>query len=159
MVTYAFDASMMAGMRFVSSVAASRRSRPSAGLDRSRVPLRAERLHPVDLLALERRVDVEELELLFVGLLVTIDADDHALSGLDLALVAERRLGDLALEEVLLDGRDDSAELADPVEVLVRLRLEPVRQLLDEVGAAERVDRRGDTRSRARSPAASGARA
>ena len=42
---------------------------------------------------------------LVVVQLVAVDADDDPLLRLDLGLVAERRLGDLALEEVLLDRR------------------------------------------------------
>src|SRR4029453_19467851 len=75
---------------------------------------------------------------------VAVDADDHPLLGLELGLVAERRVGDLTLEEVFLDRRDDAAEGAYPVEVVVRLRLEPVRQVLYEVRAAERIDRVDD---------------
>ena len=75
-----------------------------------------------------------------------VHADDHALSGLDLLLVPERGLCDLALEEVLLDRSHDTAELLDPLEVLIRLPLELVRERLEEVGAAERVDGVDDTR-------------
>src|SRR5439155_14793584 len=97
------------------------------------------RLHALDLLLLERRVDAEEIDRLLVLLLVAVDADDHALAALDLGLVAEARLGDLALLEVLLDRRDHAAELLDPLEVVVRLALELVRELLEVVGAAKRV--------------------
>src|SRR5262245_14509521 len=89
------------------------------GLDRGRVAAGAERLDPVDLLALERRVDAEDLRRLLVLELVAVDAHDDALTRLDLALVAERGLGDLALEEVFLDRGDHPAELLDSVEVLV----------------------------------------
>ena len=61
---------------------------------------------------------------------------------LDLGLVAERRLGDLLLEEVLLDRRDDAAEPLDLLEVVVRLALELVGERFDVVAAAERIDRR-----------------
>ena len=71
---------------------------------------------------------------------VAVDADDHALAPLDLGLVAEARLGDLALEEVLLDRGDDAAAPGDLLEVVVGLPLELVGQVLEVVGAAERVD-------------------
>ena len=80
------------------------------------------------------------------SMLVAVDADDDALAALDLGLVAEARLGDLALLEVLLDRGDHAAELVDPLEVVVRLPLELVRELLEVVGAAERVDRVHDAR-------------
>src|SRR5581483_6281507 len=91
----------------------------------------AHRLHPLDLLPLERRVDAEELDRLLLLELVAVDADDDPLAALDLGLVAEARLRDLPLLEVLLDRRDDPAELVDPLEVLVRLPLELARQLLE----------------------------
>ena len=47
-----------------------------------------------------------QLDVLLPGLLEAIDAHDHALARLDLLLVAERRLLDLALDEALLDRGD-----------------------------------------------------
>ena len=52
---------------------------------------------------------------------VAVDPDDDPLLRLDLGLVAEGGLGDLALLEVLLDRLDHAAELLDPVEVVVGL--------------------------------------
>src|SRR5205807_6890189 len=94
-------------------------------LDRQGIATRAQRLHPGDLLSLQRRIDLEDLDRLLPGDRVAVDADHDSLLLLDLRLVAERRIRDLALEEVLLDRCDDTAELADPVEVFVRLGLEP----------------------------------
>src|SRR6185503_19918659 len=71
---------------------------------------------------------------------------DHALPRLDLGLVAVRRLGDLALEEVVLDRGDHAAERVDAIEVRVRLGLELVREALDVVRAAEWVYRRDGAR-------------
>ena len=93
---------MIGSIRFRSSCAASSFSRARAA---SAAPV-SYRLHPLDLLLLERRVDAEDLDRLFVLLLVTIDTDDHPLAALDLRLVAEACLGDLTLLEVLLDRRD-----------------------------------------------------
>ena len=73
--------------------------------------------------------------------LEVVDADDDPLSRIDLDLVAERGVGDLALREAALDRRDHAPELVDPGEVLVGGALHLVGQRLDEVGAAERVDR------------------
>src|SRR4029079_8459445 len=97
-----------------------------------------------DLLALEVRVDPEDLRLAGVALRVAVDADDDAVAGLDLVLELEARVGDLALREPALERLDHAAELLDPAEVVVRERLHAVRQRLDEVGAAERVGRVGD---------------
>ena len=132
---------MIGSMRLRPSTAASSLSRDERSLRRRRVARRAHRLHALDLLRLERRVDAEELDLLLLLELVPVDADDDALAALDLRLVAVARLGDLALLEVLLDRRDDAAELVDLLEVVVRLPLELVRELLEVVRAAERVDR------------------
>ena len=55
-------------------------------------------------------------------------------------------LGDLALEEVLVERRDDAAEPVDALEVVVGLALEPRGQRLDEPRAAERVGRVDDAR-------------
>jgi hypothetical protein len=51
--------------------------------------------------------------------LVAVDADDHALSSLDLFLELEAGVGDLALRVVLLDRVDHAAELVDAAEVVV----------------------------------------
>src|SRR5690242_14609578 len=96
-------------------------------LDGGRVAVGTHGAHPLDLLALERGIDAEDLERQLVLELVAVDADDDALAALHLRLVAVRRLGDLPLHEVLLDRGDDAAELLDPVEVLVGLPLEFVR--------------------------------
>src|SRR5439155_15620379 len=93
-----------------------------------------------------RRVDAEDLDRLLLLLLVPVDPDDDPLAALDLGLVAEARLGDLALLEVLLDRRDYAAELLDALEVVVGLPLELVRELLEVVRAAERIDRVHDAR-------------
>src|SRR5215471_16690379 len=111
------------------------------GLRSRRVASPPHRLDTFDLLLLERRIDAEDLDRLLLLHLVAVHSDDDPLAALDLGLVAEARLGDLALHEVLLDRRDHAAELVDPLEVVVRLTLELVRELLEVVGAAERVDR------------------
>ena len=48
---------------------------------------------------------------------VGVDADDPALAGVELALVAVGRVGDLALRIALGDGRDHAAAAVDLVEV------------------------------------------
>ena len=79
------------------------------------------------------------LDRLLLTLGEAVDADDHALAGLDLLLPAERRLLDLRLHEALLDRGDGAAELVDLQDQLPGLRLELVREGFDEVRAAERV--------------------
>src|SRR5919197_1762935 len=116
------------------------RHRRKSRLDRGRVAPAAQLLDALDLLALERRVDPQDLDLLLVLELVANDAHDDPLPLLDLVLVPERGIRDLALEEVLLDRGYHATELLDPVEVVVGLGLEPVRQILEVVGATERID-------------------
>ena len=72
---------------------------------------------------------------------VAVDADDDAPPGVDPPLQLERGVGDLALREVVLDRLDHPAELVDAGEVGEGLALELVRERLDVVAAAERVDR------------------
>ena len=129
---------MIAGMRLVSDTASASSRFSAASTAAASRRSRTARTRAI-CFALERRVDAEDLDLLLVLLLVAVDADDDPLAALDLSLVAERRLGDLALLKVLLDGGDDAAELLDPVEVVVCLPLELVRQVLEVVRAAERV--------------------
>src|SRR5437763_3565552 len=114
--------------------------RSERGLDRRAVAARAQGSDALDLLLLERRVDAQDVELRLVVELVAVDADDDPTFSLDLSLIPERRLGDLALEEVLLDRGHDPSERADPAEVVVGFSLEPVGQVLQVPGAAERVD-------------------
>src|SRR5215211_512200 len=110
-------------------------------LDRLGVAARAHRLNAADLLALELLRDAEDRELAVVLLLVAVHAHDHALPTLDLLLEPEARLGDLALRVALLDRLDHPAELVDLLELGIGRLLEPVRERLHEIGAAERVDR------------------
>src|SRR4051812_935832 len=88
-------------------------------LDRSAVAARAHAAHSVDLLALERRVDVQELDRALVEVPVVVDADDDPFRALDLLLQPERGVGDLALREALLDRLHHPAQLVDLGEVLV----------------------------------------
>ena len=88
-----------------------------------------------------RGIDAVQLQRALVGLGVLVDADDDAPARVDLGLQLVGGVGDLALGVVLLDRRDHPAELVDLGEVVVGLALELVGQRLDEVGAAERVDR------------------
>ena len=73
-----------------------------------------------------------------------VDADDDPLSVVDLGLQLEGGVRDLALGIALLHRVDHAAELVDPAEVVVRLRLELVGERLDEVRPAERVGGRRD---------------
>ena len=104
-------------------------------------PPRFSGLQAVDLLALERGVDAEDLDRLLGLIRVSVDPDHDPPALVHLLLVPERRVRDLALRIVLLDRLDHPSELVDLAEVLVGGRLHPVRQRLDEVGAAEGVDR------------------
>src|SRR5207249_8860338 len=118
--------------------------RDAAHLDERRrgglgVPPRSHPRRPLELPLLPRRVEPMQLDVLFLALVEAVDADDHALARLDLLLVAERGLLDLALDEALLDRRDRAAALVDLRNQLTRPGLELVGERLDEVGAAERI--------------------
>ena len=97
-------------MRFVSSVAASAFSRASAAS--TAAESRRPRSSWTRSICARSRVgvDVEELDVALLDLLVAVHADDDALAALQLVLEAEGRLGDLALEEVLLDRGDHAAQ-------------------------------------------------
>ena len=132
--------------RFGIRLTSSRRRRPcsSASARSTAAPSRRARTpcEAVDLLALQRRVDAQDLDLAVVALGEVVDADDDppARSRISCWRVV-RGVGDLALREAALDGLDHPAERVDLIEVLVRVALHLVRERLDEVGAAERVDR------------------
>src|SRR5438132_195986 len=72
-------------------------------LDRGAVTPGAYGLEPPDLLGLERGIDAQRGDRLLPLELVAVDADDDPLAGVDLALVGEGGLGDLALGVVALD--------------------------------------------------------
>src|SRR4051812_29820409 len=67
------------------------------------VAARPRGLQPADLLALQRRVDVQDRRLAVVALGVAVDADHDLLAGVDALLQLERRVGDLPLRVVALD--------------------------------------------------------
>ena len=72
---------------------------------------------------------------------VRVDADDASLPGIELALIAVGRIGDLALRVALGDGGHHAAAAVDLVEVAPDLALGLVGQGLDEPRPAERVHR------------------
>src|SRR3954453_17217366 len=72
-------------------------------LDRGPVAPGADGLDAADLLALERGVDAEDLELSVAALGEVVDADEDPLARVVLALELVRGIGDLALREALLD--------------------------------------------------------
>ena len=94
-----------------------------------------------DLLFFEPGGHFVQLGFGFVCVDVLVYADDDPFAALDLLLQPEAGVGDLALGVVLLDRRDHPAELVDLREIAVGLGLEPVGQRLDEIGAAQGVDR------------------
>src|SRR6266540_1303976 len=105
------------------------------------VPKASDPAEPLELSSERRLGDAQRLDL---GLLVdgeVVDADDRSLPVLDFPLVAVRGVRDLLLEEPFADRRDDTAEAGDAIEVAVRVLLELVREGLEEVRPAERVDR------------------
>ncbi len=68
-----------------------------------------------------------------------VHPDDDAPPLVNLALVAVGSVGDLLLKEANLDSRNDPAQRLNPLEVVIRLPLQPVGEHFDGVGTAQRV--------------------
>ena len=96
---------------------------------------------PLDLVGLERRVDLQQIRVVVITLGVGVHPDDLAHPRLKLGLILERRVGDLSLRIAALDRLDHPADLVDLLEVRVRLLLHPIGQRLHEIRAAQRIDR------------------
>ena len=77
---------------------------------------------------------------------VGVHAHDVPDAIIDLALVAVGGVGDLALEEALLDGGQHAAQLVDAAEVVVGLGFDAPGGGFEEVGAGQRVNRVGHAR-------------
>src|SRR4051812_11963478 len=97
------------------------------------------------LLPLYLRIDLEDRDRRLFCHEVRIDADDELLLRLHLLLEAEGRLGDLALRVAALNGLDHPAHRLDLLQVLVEPLLHALREVLEVVRAAERIDRVRDT--------------
>jgi hypothetical protein len=113
-----------------------------------------------DLLALHLVADPQDLQVTGDGPGVHVDADDPLVALLQGLLVAEGRLGDLAGEPAVLDAAQDpggdrsdgvppvgvgpQAPLPDLLEDLLGVGLDPVGELLDVPGTAQRVRDVGD---------------
>src|SRR5581483_6732619 len=105
------------------------------------VALRPDARGPLELSLLRGGIEPVQLDALRLGLGEAVDADDRALAALDLLLPLEGGLLDLVLHEALLDRLDRAPELVDALDQLPGACLELVGERLDEVRAAERVDR------------------
>ena len=71
---------------------------------------------------------------------------DDAPSLVNLALVTIGSVGDLLLKEACLDSRNDTAQRLNPLEVIVRLPLQPVGERLNGIGTAQRIYSVSDAR-------------
>ena len=119
-VQRARSASRIGTSRFASPSAAARTS-ASAASAASRVALGADARRPLELAALDLRVDALELDLRPPSASVNAFTPTITRSPDSTSLrVAERRLLDLVLDEALLDRGDGAAELLDPVDQLER---------------------------------------
>src|SRR5262249_49655694 len=87
-----------------------------------------------------RFVDVQNLDRRLVLLHEVVDADDDLLAALHRLLKPVCALRDLLLRITALDRLDHAAHPVDLVEVGQRAVLHVLRQLLDEVRAAQRID-------------------
>ena len=70
-------------------------------------------LQRFDLRRFHRRIDLHDRDGFILGLLKRVDADDQLFAGVDLPLLGEGGVGDLAAEEAGLDGGDHAALLVD----------------------------------------------
>src|SRR3979411_2835213 len=75
-----------------------------------------------------------------LALLVRVHPDDDPFRRLQLAFELERGIGDLALEEPVLDAPKDTALLVNLIEVALRAALHLIGKLLDEVRADQSAD-------------------
>src|SRR6266446_4397099 len=89
-------------------------------------------------------VDVEDVDLLGAFGAVFIDADDHFLAAVDARLAPRRRFLDLELGHAALDRLGHAAERLDFLDELPRRGGHRMRQALDVVAAAQRVDDMGN---------------
>ena len=116
-------------------------SASSAARTRSRVALGLHACEPFELRAPHFGVvDVARVDRRFVGELVLVDADDHLVAAVDARLAAGRGFFDAQLRHPRLDGLGHAAERLDLLDQRPRLVREALRQRLDVVRAAERVD-------------------
>src|SRR5258707_6625045 len=107
------------------------------------VALGAHRAHSLDLLGLELGVDAENLDRRLPIDCEVIDPDHDPLLLLPLLLVAERRVGDLFLEETGFYRRNDSAELVERHSLLLSvLGRASCRERVEISGAAGSLKKR-----------------
>src|SRR5437667_11448347 len=95
---------------------------------------------PLDLAPLSLLVDLQRLDRLLLLDLVPVDTYDDPVSLLQLLLVTVGRFGYLALKETRLDSVQQPPSTFYLVKVLESLLLHLIREPLDVVGSAERVD-------------------
>src|SRR3954464_9785913 len=94
----------------------------------------------VDLTMLDLRVDAKHIDRRRRLGGETVDADHETLAVVDLLLCAVGGLLDFALDQPLLDGRQRAACSLDATEQSRSIHLDPVRHLLNRVGAAAGID-------------------
>src|SRR5437867_2396993 len=95
---------------------------------------------PLDLAPLSLLIDPQSLDRFLLLDLVPVDTYDDPVSFLQLLLVTVGRFGDLALKETRLDSVQQSPSTFYLVKVLESLLLHLIREPLDVVGSAERVN-------------------
>src|SRR5882672_12078250 len=103
-------------------------------------------LDPLDLAPLDLGIDLEHRDGDFLFRYEPVHPDDDPLLALDLPLELVGGVGDLLLGISALDRGDDPAHLVDAADVPERLLFHLARERLDEVRAAQRIRRGGDTR-------------
>src|SRR6266581_536976 len=104
------------------------------------VPRLSDLCDSLDLPPLSLLIDPQSLDRLLLLNLVPVDTHNYPVSPLQLLLVTVGRFGDLALKEARLDCVQQPPSTFYLVEVLESLLLHLIREPLDVVGSAERVD-------------------
>src|SRR5439155_11671446 len=104
------------------------------------VPRLSDLCDPLDLAPLSLLVNPQSLDRLLLLNLVPVDTYDDPVSLLQLLLVTVGRFGDLALKEGRLDTVQQSPSTFYLVKVLESLLLHLIREPLDVVGSADRLN-------------------
>ena len=110
------------------------------------VATRTKRAQALDLRMLDRRVNAQQRDRFLFFALKTVDADDRLLVSLDRSLIFVSGLLNLALNIARLNRPQHAAHRVDLFNIICGATLYLVRQMLDRVGARERVNRVGHAR-------------
>src|SRR5580704_17191782 len=107
------------------------------------VTARAKRPQALDLLLLDRWIDAQNRNGLLVFGAIAVHAHDDTFVLFDALLIFIGRFLDLALDVTALDRAKHAAQSVDAFDAFARARFDLVGQVLDGIGAADRIYRIG----------------